>query len=386
MERVACHLANGLHRRGFAVEFVVLRDGGPVRSLLDPGVPVYQVGALPVVGRGARLIAAIPAIAYYLRTRKPRLFHSPGNHTHVAAAQAIFASRYRGAFVPKITNPLLKDGMSAGKRWLRRQFYSRVLERAERVLVLSASGVERAREFGPDVPAKTRFVHNPYICDAMLADTGERAPANPPVLLCVGRLSRQKNQSLLLRAAARLPRQDWIVRLCGTGPDEKELRKLAAELGIAQRVEFTGFVSDPIPEYRTATVMALPSRWEDLPATVLEAIACGCPVVTTASSPALVELLRDVGARAPVPSGDEAELAHALEEALEGKLPVVSKSASLAYGMEAACDEHAAIFAELLGQGPESVPAYHDRTRHSPQRRPGLAPAAAYSRTAEVPD
>src|SRR5690606_23930733 len=143
-----------------AVEFVVLRDRGPVRSLLDPGVAVHELGAMPGVGRGPRLLAAIPALAYYLRVRKPRVFHSPGNHTHVAAAQAIFSSRFRGAFVPTITNPLLKQGMSAGKQWLRKRFYGRVLERADRILVLSASGVARVGEFGRGLPAKTRFVHN----------------------------------------------------------------------------------------------------------------------------------------------------------------------------------------------------------------------------------
>jgi glycosyltransferase involved in cell wall biosynthesis len=387
VERVACHLANGLQRRGLDVEMIVLRDCGPIRSLLDPEVRVHRLGAAGDRARGARVLAAIPSIARYLRARRPRLLHSPGNHTNVAAALAATLARYNGAFVPKITNPLLKDGLPAGKRLLRAFMYRRAFARADRILVLSPSGVERIGAFGGDLPDRTSFVHNPYVSEQMVADAGRRAPAQPPVILNVGRLSRQKNQALLLRAAARMHRRDWIVRLCGTGPDEDALRRLATELGIAQRVEFAGYVADPVPEYLAATVMALSSRWEDLPGTVLEAMACGCPVITTASSPALIELMYEVGARPPVPLGEETALAGALEQALDGSLPVVPNTAALAYGIDAACDEHAAVFAHLLDRHSSgSTQPDHDRTRHSPQRRPGLAPAAAHRRTAQVPD
>ena len=83
--------------------------------------------------------------------------------------------------------------------------------------------------------------------------------------------------------------------VCGSGPEEGALRSLAAELNIADRVELLGFVADAVPHYLAATVTALSSRWEGLPAVLLEAIACGCPVVTTASSPGLLHLIDEVG-------------------------------------------------------------------------------------------
>jgi glycosyltransferase involved in cell wall biosynthesis len=171
---------------------------------------------------------------------------------------------------------------------------------------------------------------------------------DPPVILSIGRLSQQKNHALLLRAAARLGDQPWRLRICGTGPEEDALRALADELGIGDRLELPGFVSDPVSEYLEATVMALSSAWEGLPATVLEAIACGCPVVSTASSPGLVDLLREIGAREPIPPGDERALANALQEALGRELPVVSRAAIDPYRIEAACNEHAALFEKAL--------------------------------------
>ena len=350
VERVACHVANGLQQRGLRVEMVVLRDTGPIRTLLDPAVRVRELRAAPLLNRGARLLTAVPALAHYLREHTPGLLHSPGNHTHVAAWLAVVLAGYRGAFVPKITNPLRKHGGTGLGQWLRRAFYGRAFGRAQRVLVLSSTGMDGIAEFDAGLPPRTHFVRNPYVSAEMLRLSAARVPADLPVILCVGRLSRQKNQALLLRAAARLRHRDWRLRFCGTGPDESALRDLANELGLAERVEFAGFVADLAPEYLRATVTALPSRWEDLPATILEAIACGCPVVATASSPALIELLREVGAREPVAVGDEAGLASAIEDALDHRLPAIPSSASLPYAIDAACEEHAKIFAGLLSE------------------------------------
>jgi glycosyltransferase involved in cell wall biosynthesis len=349
VERVACHVANGLNRRGLNVEMVVLEEDGPVRSLLDRGIAVRRIGTLPGLRRGRRMMAAVPALALYLKRTAPRLFHSPGNHTNSPAALAVGLAGYRGAFVPKITNPLLHDWMSRRRRWLRQRFYRRMLRSARRVLVLSPRSASEIAEITGEGSGRIAVVHNPYVSEAMLARARDRDPADPPVVLSIGRLSKQKNHALLLRSAARLRDRPWRLRIVGTGPEEEALRELADQLGIADRMEFAGFTADPIPEYLAASVMALSSRWEGLPAVVLEAVACGCPVVCTASSAGLVDLTRHIGAQEPVAVDDEAALAEALAAALDGRIPAVPPEAAAPYGIEAASDEHAALFAELLG-------------------------------------
>lgn len=348
VERVACHIANGLHRRGLGVEMVVLEDSGPVRALLSEGVSVWPLGSDPRLRRGERMKAAVPAIADYLEARSPRLLHAPGNHTILAAWRAIEAAGFGGAFVPKVTNPLMKQSKGLLSRWRRRRDFRRALGRAELLLVLSSDGQRQVAHLDSALVPFTRVVHNPYVSDEMFRRSAERSPADPPIILSIGRLTEQKNHSMLVRAAASLRDRPWRLRICGTGPEEAALRKLADDLGVGDRLELPGFVADPVPEYLSAAVMALSSRWEGLPATVLEAMACGCPVVATASSPGLVELLRSAGAREPVAPDDELGFSRALKEALEGRLPTVAPEASLPYGIEAACDEHAKLFAALL--------------------------------------
>lgn len=349
VERVACHVANGLHRSGIRVEMVVLEDSGPVRSLLDGAIPVKCLSAPDVARRGRRTIAAVPEIARYLRERQPRILHSPGNHTNGPASLAIRLAGFEGAFLPKITNPLLNDRMTSRRRWIRRAFYRWSFRQARAILVLSRASVGEIAAMDRGLVPRTRVVHNPYVSQRMLRQAADRDPAKPPIILSIGRLSEQKNQAMLLRAAARLGDRPWRLRICGTGPEEQALRALARELGIEDRLELPGFIADPTAEYAKATVLAVSSRWEGLPAIVLEAIACGCPVVSTRSSAGLVELLHQVGGREPVATNDEQGFAEALAAALDGRLPHVLPSASLPYSIESSMIEHAELFSEILG-------------------------------------
>jgi glycosyltransferase involved in cell wall biosynthesis len=328
---------------------VVLEDAGPIRQLLSEEVSVRPLGSGPELPRSDRMKAAVPAIAEYLQTHRPKLLHAPGNHTIRPAGRAIGAADYKGLFVPKITNPLLKSSMTLWHKRRRRRSYLRALKRADLVLLLTALDAREIAALDPTLAPRSRVVHNPYISDRMIDRAMDRNPADPPIILSIGRLTEQKNHALLLGAAARLRDRPWRLRILGTGPEEESLRALALDLGITDRLELPGFVADPISEYLSAAVMALPSRWEGLPATLLEAIACGCPVVSTASSPGLVELLRNAGARDPVAPDDEAGFTQALEAALDGRLPAVSPAVTIPYGVEAACDEHAKLFADLLG-------------------------------------
>jgi glycosyltransferase involved in cell wall biosynthesis len=102
-----------------------------------------------------------------------------------------------------------------------------------------------------------------------------------PLIVCAGRLTVQKGQDLAVRALASLGTAGTRLRLVGEGPDAAMLRELAAELGVGDRVEFTGHC-DPRPHLRAADVVVVPSRWEGLSFVLLEAMACGKAVVTTA--------------------------------------------------------------------------------------------------------
>ena len=159
----------------------------------------------------------------------------------------------------------------------------RIWNRAAKVTAISRQHQQLAHDTMPEL--EIPIVYNGV-------DTTRFSPAkNPPRndeinIVCVGRLIDRKGQDHLLRAFANLHlRSELTVKLTlvGTGDAEASLKKLAADLRVTDDVHFTGVVSsDVMPQvFREAEVFVLPSQNEGMSIALLEAMACGLPVVVT---------------------------------------------------------------------------------------------------------
>ena len=128
-------------------------------------------------------------------------------------------------------------------------------------------------------------------------------PPDAPLLLAMGRLHDAKAHDVSLQALAQLP--DAWLWIAGVGPEEAKLKALAEALGVAERVRFLGWRTDPSALYRAADVCVFPSRYEPLGNVVIQAWAHGLPVVAAASQgpAALIEDGRD-GLLIPVDDAD----------------------------------------------------------------------------------
>lgn len=136
-------------------------------------------------------------------------------------------------------------------------------------------------------------------------------------IVTVGSLKAQKNHPLLLHALARVSHLDACLTIVGAGAAEAELRRLAAELGIAERVVLAGFHPDPTPFYNTADLFVLSSDYEGFGNVIVEALAQGLPVVSTDCPSGPGEILEGGRWGALVPVGDADALAAAIDRALE---------------------------------------------------------------------
>ncbi|GAA2918501.1 glycosyltransferase family 4 protein [Streptomyces argenteolus] len=135
----------------------------------------------------------------------------------------------------------------------------------------------------------------------------EGLPAGAPLVVCVGRLSRQKGQDVLLRAWERSPVRDARLVLVGDGPYGEELRRTAPP-----GVLFAGASRDVLPWIHAADVLVLPSRWEGMALAPLEAMACGRPVLLSDVDGARESLPPGHAPHCLVPPEDPAALAAAL--------------------------------------------------------------------------
>jgi len=141
------------------------------------------------------------------------------------------------------------------------------------------------------VPAeKLRQVANPLEIRACPQSEARRQQR----LIVVARLVQQKAVDVLIHAFARLATlaPDWELDIVGDGPQRPQLQHQAANLGVVERIHFHGHVSDPFPLLCRAGIFVLPSRFEGMPNSMLEAMACGLAVIVSNASPGPLELIR----------------------------------------------------------------------------------------------
>jgi glycosyltransferase involved in cell wall biosynthesis len=167
------------------------------------------------------------------------------------------------------------------------------------------------------------------------------APDQPPVILAVGRLTKQKDFPTLIRSFAQV-RQNVPARLLilGEGVDRDELEALVRQLGLQDDVSLPGFVDNPYAYMHRAGLFVLSSRWEGLPTVLIEALYCGRPVIATDCPSGPREILANGRFGALVPVGDVEALSRAIVDGLAGKTPLPPEESWHPYSMEAVVEQY----------------------------------------------
>lgn len=339
-QRRTVTLANAFAACGHDVDLVVVAGNGVLDGELAPKVRLVDLaghGRLHVRAgrltgqRGIRTALAIPALARYLRRVRPDLLLSAASHVNLVAVAARRLARVPIPLVLRTSNhpsgnlahhPPLQRLVSTWLKWLSRRFYPR----ADAVIAVS-DGVAREIVRLANVPAeRVVTIPNPVVDSGLARRLAEPldhpwlAHGAPPVILAAGRFKLQKDFPTLIEAFARLA-ADRDVRLVilGDGPGRAGLEALARRRGlvVGQNILFPGYVANPLPWMRQARLFVLSSLWEGLPGVLIEALAAGCPVVSTACPSGPVEILENGRFGRLVPVADPEALARAMGEALD---------------------------------------------------------------------
>ena len=277
--------------------------------------------------------------------------HSYGYFPTMAAARAARAAGKPFVFTPHFHPPWSMEGGTA-RKVLRKAYdptFGRyVLSRADRIIGVSSGEVDVMAEFLPFDRAKVRVIPNGFhparfdpapSCAAFRESLG--LAATTPLVVFAGRLASNKGLHHLVPAFAALKERHPHARLVLAGEDQDQrarLEALSRRLGVADRVHFTGHLSEDL--YRSALaagdVFALPSEWEAFGIVLVEAMACGVPCVATRVGGAPDVVVDGVTGRV-VPYGDE----KALSDALDGLLSDRALAARMgAAGRERAFKEY----------------------------------------------
>jgi len=298
-EQVTVDIVNGLAARGHDVELVISHATGELLPKVSDQVTVTALGStrLPVAG----IAAHVPALARYLRRVEPAAVFPQMTHASVTCLAARLVVDVETFVFPT----------------------------ADRVIGVSRGVADSLVEKMDLNPDRVDVLHNPVEIESI------RERARQPVdhewvedddvdvVLFVGRLERQKDLETWLKTFARVHEANPDTRgiVVGKGSQREALQSLAAELGIEDAVSIPGYVVNPYRFMHEAGTLLLTSRYEGLPTVIIEALACGCPVVATDCPSGPREILADgeYGRLAVV--GDVDGLVDAVAETLADPLP-----------------------------------------------------------------
>jgi len=294
----AVRLANALAGQGHETYLLACNDEGRARHEIDPRVVVTVEPPRLPAARGLALASAIPGIRQRLRTLRPDILLSAGNHGHLATLAASWGLPAMQRVV-RISNAPDHPGDSSLLREVRRLLLRIVARLADRLMLVSP---RLARH--PSLAAASREGRTAVVANGVAVERVRRLAAEPcdhrwagrgdPLVVTVGRLARQKNLPTLIRAVALANRQRPVNLLVigrGSEATRAELAALAASLGVGERVDFAGEKPNPYPYMRTASAFVLPSLWEGRSNVLLEAMACDVPIVAARSAGDAEELL-----------------------------------------------------------------------------------------------
>ncbi len=273
-----------------------------------------------------KTIRYLSGLTAYLIREQPDALLAAKTHANLVAvwAKKNAANRTRVVVSERST---LSTVIQQSRKWrwrFSRPLIREVYSQADLVIAVSHGVADDISSYTGLARERIKAICNPLLTDHIRAQS--LLPISHPwfnageipIVLGVGRLVPAKDFQTLLKAFShvRATRPARLVIL-GEGRERQALESLATELGIASDFSIPGFEANPYAYMTRASVFVLSSALEGLPNALIEALACGCPVVSTNCRSGPQEIL-DNGAFGPlVPVGDDKTLAEAILQTLE---------------------------------------------------------------------
>lgn len=318
-ERVTVNLANQLAENGHQVEVLVVTEQGELVSELLRSV---KFSVLSV----NRIRWSMVPLARHLRRSRPDTVISFLTGANVMTILAAQISRVSSQIIVTEHSTQSEAQAFSKKRDMALAKYTYAF--ADHVVGVSRGVSEDIRKWAKISHDKVSTIYNPVVDEDQLTIVYD-----PPshqwfqdnkisVVLSVGRHVKSKDYPTLIRAFARLAKEqeDTRLLLLGGGELTSEYKSLAEHLGVHKKVDMPGFLSDPYPYMSHSDVFALSSMLEGLSLVLIESMACGTPVVSTDCPNGPSEVLVDGKYGELVPIGDSKALKDALSRTLSNPL------------------------------------------------------------------
>lgn len=317
-ERVMVLLANGLADAGYEVDLVVVNAHGSHREALSAQVRLMDL-------HKPRVLAAMPGLIAYLRREKPRVMISALDYANVVAllATRLACVSTKLIITEHSTLSIASEKDFRGRGRLLPTLMQLTYPWADQILAVSQGVADDLANKLNIKRSKIAVAYNPVVTEqlSMLAAQEVQWPwprvEGIPFILATGRLAAAKDFSTLLKAFSILrKKRSAKLLILGEGEERGMLEQKIAQYELGEDVALPGFVSNPYAWMASADLFVMSSRWEGLPTVLIEAMACGAPIVSTDCPSGPAEILENGKWGRLVAVGDGAALAEAMDASI----------------------------------------------------------------------
>jgi glycosyltransferase involved in cell wall biosynthesis len=321
VERVALRLVRHWRELGIDAPLFLGRATGEMASDVGHDLDFITPWQPPIPTARWETLWMILTLPGVVRRLRPDVLFCAGNtYTIVAVMLKLLLGSDCPPVLAKISNDLDRRDLPWWRRlpyrlWLR--FQGPFLDH---VIAMDTPMADEIQDALRLAPGAITVIPDPALSLSQI-DRLAQIPSPPKTqsdgrrFVAVGRLAAQKNVGLMLRAFLRGAGPSDSLVIIGDGPERAKLERLTTELGLGNRVDFRGYVADPLSLMAQFDVLLLSSNYEGVPAVVLEALAARLRVVATNCSRSMRHLLQDGAFGELVPVGDELTLAVAIDRA-----------------------------------------------------------------------
>jgi glycosyltransferase involved in cell wall biosynthesis len=313
-EKMMMKISNELHHRGHNIELIVAKSKGPMKSCLNNNIDINYIN-------GRNSFDTILSLYNYTREANMDVLFSTleiPNISSVLTAKILYST----PVVLRCAN-IYSNRERSGKYKIIPLLKRLTYPKSDSIISISNGVFIDISQTVRDIPEGSSIIHNPAYDSSINkkcrdpVDHDWLNDDNKKVIISVGNLKPQKDYPTMLRCISELQdKSEMYLVILGKGKQKENLMKLADELGIQDRISFEGFVNNPYSYMSKADVFALSSEWEGFGNVIVEAMACGTPVVCTDCPGGASEILNDGKYGSLVPVGDEEALASAIWEML----------------------------------------------------------------------
>jgi len=320
-EKVFLHLAYVFCDHGIALDIVLGRAEGPYLVDLPAKARVIDL-------KVEHMAASLFGLSKYLAKERPDVLLAAIPIANIVAVLAKKFTRVQTKIVAclhSVESRAIQSG-PFGKRHLIQFLYPMVMRTADSIIAVSHGVVKDFIEITGSSQGKVQVIHNPIVSHLLYTKAAEAIiepwfrSAEMPVILAVGRLSAVKDFETLIRAFSVVRKKIYSqLIILGEGEERSKLENLLRELKLKDDVHMPGFVNNPYKFMKNANVLVVSSISESFGNVLVEAMACGCQVVSTDCPVGPTEILERGTWGTLVPVGDYRALAKAIVDVIYKK-------------------------------------------------------------------